>query len=338
MKVLLYFEGITMISKSGIGQAMNHQMSALSSEGIAYTTDPDEEFDILHINTIGPRGAALIKKCRRQHKKVVYHAHSTEEDFRNSFVFSNQFAPLFKKRLITMYQKADCIITPTPYAKKLLEGYGICLPIYAISNGIDLERFQYNEDKIREFQSYFHIQPKEKVVISVGLFFERKGILDFIEVAKRLPHITFIWFGHVPLYSIPKNIRRIVTKDHPSNVIFPGYINGNVLEGAYCGADAFFFPSWEETEGIVVLEALASMQQVILRDIPVFDPWMKDKENCYKGKDINDFVRLVEAAAEHRLPDVSKAAYQTAVQRSLPVIGRQLRQVYEQLMKSSTVI
>ena len=32
----------------------------------------------------------------------------------------------------------------------------------------------------------------------------------------------------------------------------------------------FSFPSREETEGIVVLEALASQQQVLVRDIPVY--------------------------------------------------------------------
>ena len=37
------------------------------------------------------------------------------------------------------------------------------------------------------------------------------------------------------------------------------------------GANAFFFPSYEETEGIVVLEAFASHQHVVLRDIPVYE-------------------------------------------------------------------
>ena len=34
--------------------------------------------------------------------------------------------------------------------------------------------------------------------------------------------------------------------------------------------ESFLFPSREETEGIVVLEALASQQQVLVRDIPVY--------------------------------------------------------------------
>ncbi|WP_455683708.1 glycosyltransferase [Thomasclavelia sp.] len=332
MKVLLYFEGEKVISKSGIGRAMKHQMAALTCEGINFTTNPNDDYDILHINTIGPKSSSLIKKSRKLGKKIVYHAHSTEEDFRNSFMLSNQLAPVFKKRLLYLYTKADCIITPTPYSKKLLESYGICLPIYAISNGIDLERFNYNEDNIEQFRSYFNLHSDEKVVISVGLFFERKGLLDFIEVAKKLPDYKFIWFGHVPLYTIPKNIRNIVTKAHPNNVIFPGYISGPIIEGAYCGADAFFFPSKEETEGIVVLEALASYQQIVLRDIPVFEPWMKNAVNCYKGNNVNDFVRLVEGVVEQKLPDLKEAGRITAQERSIPKIGKQLRQVYEQLI------
>lgn len=337
MKVLLYFEGKKLISKSGIGRAMKHQIAALTSEGIDYTTNPNDEYDILHINTVGPRSSSLIKHSRKLGKKVVYHAHSTEEDFKDSFVLSNRVAPEFKKRLVSLYSKADRIITPTPYSKKLIEGYGIQQPVHAISNGIDLDQFQYNQNKIRHFKAYFGLQPDEKVILSVGLFFERKGLLDFIEVAKQLPQYKFIWFGHTPLYSIPKKIRSLILKDHPKNVIFPGYISGSVLEGAYCGADAFFFPSKEETEGIVVLEALASYQQIILRDIPVFDPWMQDTKNCYKGKSVDDFVRLVENVAERRLPDLKEAGRKTAEKRSIPTVGRQLREVYDLLLQEKTV-
>lgn len=333
MKVLLYFEGEKVISKSGIGRAMKHQMAALTSQGIEYTLNPDDDYDILHINTIGPNSSALIRKARNKHKKVIYHAHSTEEDFRNSFMLSNQIAPLFKKRLVHLYSKADRIITPTPYSKMLIESYGIDLPVHAISNGIDLEKFNYNKEKIQAFHEYFDVKDGEKVIICVGLFFVRKGILDFIEVAKRLPQYKFVWFGHVPLYSIPKQIRDIVTKDHPDNVIFPGYVSGPVIEGAYCGADAFFFPSMEETEGIVVLEALASYQQVILRDIPVFDPWMKDKVNCYKGRNVEEFTKLVEDVVEKRLPDVSQEGRKTAALRSIPEVGKELRQVYELVLQ-----
>ena len=53
MKVLLYFENQNMIRKSGIGRALKHQIKALQSQGIEYTLDPRESFDIAHINTVG---------------------------------------------------------------------------------------------------------------------------------------------------------------------------------------------------------------------------------------------------------------------------------------------
>ena len=333
MKILLYFENEKMIKTSGIGRAMKHQMAALESQGIEYTLDPDcEDFDILHVNTYGPASNALIAKAKKLGKKVIVHAHSTEEDFRNSFVLSNQLSPIFKKRIVSVYSQGDYILTPTPYSKNLLEGYGIEVPIEALSNGIDVHRFGYNEEKVKAFRKYFSLKESDKVVISVGLYFDRKGLLDFVEVAKQLPEVRFIWFGYTPLYSIPKNIRETVLEDHPKNVYFPGYVKGAIIEGAYQGCDAFFFASKEETEGIVVLEALAAGANIIVRDIPVFDPWLVDKKNCYKGKNINEFVSLVKGCVEKTLPSLKEAGIKTAEERSIEKIGEQLKKVYEKVL------
>ena len=103
-------------------------------------------------------------------EKVVYHAHSTEEDFRNSFIRSNQLSPIVKKYLVGLYQKADYLITPTPYSKQLLESYGIRVPIQAISNGIDLEKYHPDPMKEQKFREYFKLSPDQKVIICVGLF------------------------------------------------------------------------------------------------------------------------------------------------------------------------
>ncbi len=87
-----------------------------------------------------------------------------------------------------MYQKADYLITPTPYSKQLLESYGIRVPIQAISNGIDLEKYHPDPMKEQKFREYFKLSPDQKVIICVGLFFERKGIIDFVEIAKKMPN------------------------------------------------------------------------------------------------------------------------------------------------------
>lgn len=334
MKILLYFEGQNIIGKSGIGRALSHQKRALASMGIDYTLDPKAtDYDLLHINTYGPKSLQMVKRAKKLGKKVVFHAHSTEEDFRNSFIGSNQLAPLVKKWLVALYQQADHLITPTPYSKKLLRSYGLTQPISAISNGIDLKKYYPDEKKEAAFRKYFHLSETQKVVICVGLFFERKGILDFVEIAKKMPEYTFIWFGDVPMISIPAAVRRVVKKDHPENVIFPGYINGDLIEGAYSGADLFFFPSYEETEGIVVLEALASQQQVLLRDIPVYDGWLNDRMNCYMGNDNQEFEQLIRQLVEHQVPNLSMAGFKTAQEKSITQIGAELKAVYQEVLE-----
>lgn len=333
MKILLYFEGSKVLSKSGIGRALEHQKQALSIAGIEYTTDPScVDYDILHINTYGINSMNMIKKARKMNKKIIYHAHTTEEDFRNSFIASNQIAPFLKKYLISLYSRADFLLTPTMYSKKILENYGLTTPIQAISNGIDLSRFEKSEKKEKKFREYFHVQPNEKVIICAGLFFERKGIIDFIEVAKRLPEYRFIWFGSTPLFSIPGHIRKLIKEDHPENVEFPGYIRGDVIEGAYSAADLFFFPSYEETEGIVVLEALASHQKVLVRDIPVYGDWLQNGQNCYKANSNDEFVDKIKKMLTEDCSEMCNEAYLTAKKRNIHEIARELKEVYENVL------
>ena len=334
MNILLYQKGEKMLRKSGIGRAMKHQMKALDMAGVSYTTDPSEDYDLVHINTIDPFARMMAKKAKRKNIPVVYHAHSTEEDFKNSFIFSNQIAPLFKLWIISCYKLGDYILTPTPYSKKILEGYGIEKPIQAISNGIDLERFKEEGEKVEEYRSFFKIQKGEKVIISVGLYFERKGLPDFIELAKRMPEYRFIWFGHSSLSTVTKAIRQAI-KEKPSNLELPGYISGNVIEGAYADADIFLFPSYEETEGIVVLEALAAKCQVVLRDIPVYDPWMIDKENCYKGNNNEEFEALVHSLLDGRLDPTLDKGFEVAKERAIKEIGVQLKEVYNRLIEGA---
>ena len=45
----------------------------------------------------------VVKRAKRHGKKIVYHAHSTEEDYINGFIFSRQTAKFFKWWLVKCY-------------------------------------------------------------------------------------------------------------------------------------------------------------------------------------------------------------------------------------------
>ncbi|MBR4950191.1 MAG: glycosyltransferase [Clostridia bacterium] len=331
MKILLYSEGMKYISKSGLGRAIKHQMKALEMNGIEYTTDPKDDFDLMHINTFWPKSYFLAKKCRKIGKKVVYHAHSTEEDFRNSFLFSNLVSPLFKKWIMKCYNLGDYIITPTEYSKSIFEGYGIKKPISAISNGIELDFFKYNYEGGQKFRESFGFSKEDKIVIAVGLYIQRKGILDFVELAKRMPEYKFVWFGYTPLYQVPHKVRKAV-RTKLDNLYFPGYVEPEIFRYAYSGADVFLFPTYEETEGIVLLEALSTKQNVIVRDIPIFKDLITDGVNSYKAKDNDEFERKIKGIIKGELPSLKEEGYKIVESKNLDIIGKKLCEIYEKVL------
>lgn len=332
MKVLLRTDMFDKVEKSGVGRAIIHQKKALELNHVPYTTDPNEDYDIVHINTIFPQSYLAAKTAHKKGKKVIMHAHSTEEDFRNSFIGSNLAAPLFKKWLITCYRQGDIILTPTPYSKSLLEDYHIGRRIIPISNGIELDYFKPAKSWRKDFRKEFGFSEKDKVIISVGLYIERKGLLDFVELAKTMPDYKFVWFGYTNLNTVPAKIREAVTTK-VENLYFPGYYPRNLLRKAYAGADLFFFPTYEDTEGIVLLEALATKVPVLIRDIPIYEGWFTDGKNVYKGTNNEEFKEKMIGIVEGKLPDLSEAGYQVAKERSIENVGKELKRIYEELLE-----
>lgn len=325
MKVLLYSEGMKFIAQSGVGRAIKHQMKALELNNIDYTTDPNDDFDVVHINTTGPMSIYLAKRAKKQGKKVIMHAHSTEEDFRDSFFFANTIAPLFKKEIVYAYSQADELVTPTPYAKQVIDSYNIGLECTPVSNGIDLSKFVYNREQAQAFRKEYGFSSTDKIILSVGLQIKRKGILDFIELANRMPDYQFVWCGHTSPWLMTGDVKKAIASC-PDNVHMLGYVTNMV--GAYSACDTFLMATKEETEGIVVLEALSMKRPVIIRDIPVYEEWLEDGLHCHKAHDLYSFERTIEDVIENRLNDTTEAGYIVAQERSLSTIGEQLEKIY----------
>lgn len=334
MKVLLYTEGLKRIGKSGLGKAVKHQIKALEDNNVEYTLDSKcKDYDIVHINFYGLKSYRLAKKAKKMGKKVIYHAHSTEEDFKNSFIFSNQLAPLFKWWISKCYRLGDHIITPTEYSKSLLEKYNLGRPITAISNGIDMKFFEHNEQAGKKFRKDFGYNDSDKVIMALGLYLERKGILDFVEMAKRMPEYKFIWFGYSPLTFSPKKIRKAVNTKL-DNLYFAGYQEPEIIRAAYSGCDVYVFPTLEETEGIPILEALTEKANTVIHDIPIFD-FLEDGKDVYKAKNLDEYEEKIRGIIDGKLPSLVENGYNKVLDREIKTVGKKLISVYEEVLKDN---
>jgi len=335
MKVLLYTSKVKDIEKSGIGKASMHQQKALKHANVSYTLDPNDDYDIIHINSIFPDSLLMAKKAKQKGKKVVFHAHSTEEDFKNSFKFSNMASAPFKGWLKLCYGSADILLTPTPYSKGILETYGLNKEIIAISNGIDLDFWKPDENSRQRFRQKYGFNNEDKVIMAVGLYIERKGILEFLELAKRMPEYKFIWFGYTAPSLRTFKVKEAM-KNKTDNVYFPGYITSNELKDAYAGSDIYIFPTKEETEGIVLLEALAMKTNTIISDIPIYDNLI-DGHNIYKAKNVDEFETKIKGLINGTLPSVINNGYKVATDRDIKMIGYKLKKIYEQVLEKDLI-
>lgn len=332
MKVFLYEGGKQIVGKSGVGVAIKHQKSALNKNQMPVDINTFKESDIVQLNTVLPDSVILALMSKIRGKKIVYYGHSTMEDFKNSFVGSNIMAPLFKKWITFCYGLGDILITPTEYSKNIIENYDIKSEIVALSNGIDLEFFSRKNANESSFREKYGFTKEDKVIVSVGHYIERKGIVDFVELAKKMPEYKFVWFGYTDEALITKSVKEALHEKLP-NLIFPGFVTKEELRDAYSGADLFLFMSKEETEGIVILEAMAMEIPIVLRDIPVYEGWIEDGVNAYKAKTEEEFIKAIEKMKDPKTKDIVKSAYETAKERDIKEIGKKLKLIYNSLTK-----
>ena len=170
MRVHLYTGSLETVRRSGVGQAVAHQRAMLQSAGVEVTESWQGHADAVHINTVLPDAPLAALRARARGEKVVYYGHSTMQDFRDSFVGSNLLAPLFKQWLCLCYGLGDIVLTPTPYARGILQTYGLPCPVRAMSNGVDTAFFAPDKARGAAFREKMCIRDRSRALpMTLGL-------------------------------------------------------------------------------------------------------------------------------------------------------------------------
>lgn len=334
IKVVLYLEfyhffGGFLYKKIGTGllTSYRNQKKILSRMGVDYTESWDSSCDILQINTPWIWSLYLIKKARAEKKKVIIWSHVTAEDIKGVFRFSGSLSYIAKIYLTYTYNLADVIFAPSEYTKKLLIGYGIpASKIQVMSNGVDTEKFSQDEAKRGAYRASHNLDGI--VVGTVGLAIPRKGVTTFLALAYRFSAYTFVWVGkiynQILVPSIPKHV--------PKNASFTGYVDD--ILGAFMSLDIFLFPSYEENQGMVILEAAALGLPILVRDIPAYNGWLVHGKNCLKAANDHDFIASLHQLAENKelREFLGENAKNLAKHHSLDIMAAKTSKIYESLV------
>lgn len=265
MKINIFVEDLLFFKYIGCSTAaktLYRELSKMPDMDIAWNSK-SSDFDVVHYHSFGP--LSLLNRKYSRGVKVLT-AHSTPRVNQGNLAFSstiNQYYP-------GIYRRFDHIINISAPCKREIDWMLPDMSSTLIPNGIDREHFKPDADKREKFRERFNIDDDEKVVLTVAQQTPRKGIYDFLELSKKHPEIKWVWVGGFPygIFSADYFEIKKMKKNCGNNVIFTGFVPD--ITEAYSGADVFFMPSYAETFGLVVLEALACGLPVVARNIPEF--------------------------------------------------------------------
>jgi 1,2-diacylglycerol-3-alpha-glucose alpha-1,2-glucosyltransferase len=334
MRVSHYFEWEPWIT-GGHAQSVTNQRTVMDRHGVEYTTSPDLSADLLHLNNMGPRSLWLAKRARRRDVPVLVHAHQTAEDFRESFALSNVLARPMRPYLEYAYPHADHLVCPSQFNADEMERYAPEVPRTVVSNGFDPEKVAGHDDPdLREtYLERYDLEPP--VVFMVGHVIARKGLRTFVETAREMPDLDFVWFGYLNPGggTVDRLLRSRETtklvKSAPDNCTFTGYVED--IEGAFAAGDVLFWPSKNENEGMALLEAMACGKPAVLRDIPTYDRF-DDGTHCLKADE--EFVEPLRRLTEDDdlRERLGENAAEKAQEYTLDAVGEELVALYEELV------
>ncbi len=317
-----------LVEQSGIGVATRNTVHALQEQRVEVTTDPRGNYDLLHLQWIGPRSLHYARLAHRHRRPVALTVHTTPDTIEGAFTMSHALVTPYRWYLRWFMRHVDLLITPSRQAVESLQPLAPGKPIHVFSGGIDLDRFSFDEQTRKEYKREHNLT--RPTVLSVGQVIPRKGVETFFAVARLLPEYDFLWIGpHVSrlLFYNPRFDRML--RHRPANVRFLGFEPN--IERAYCGCDLLFHPSHSESLGLVILEAAAVGLPLVVRDLPVYHSWLKDGVNCLMGDSPQEFARGISDILCGRAPQISSK--EVAAPHSLHTVGKKLIATYEEVLR-----
>lgn len=225
------------------------------------------ECDLIHIQTPFVAHYVGLKVARSLGKPVLATYHTLFEEYLQHYA---PFLPAgWLRRQARAFSRRQCnaldaVVVPSTAMRDRLAGYGVTTPMTVLPTGIPLANFADGQGAA--FRAAHDIPMDRPVALFVGRVAHEKNIGFLLEALVRThrvcPAALLLITGEGP--AMPELRRQAVALGVADSVRFLGYLDREkALRDCYAAADVFVFASRTETQGLVLLEAMASGLPVI---------------------------------------------------------------------------
>ena len=224
-------------------------------------------FDLVHIHTPFIAHYAGVRFARRAGIPALATYHTFFEEYLHHYL------PVLPRRLgrwlARSFTRSQCddvrgLIAPSEPMRAVLLEYGVTTPIHVLPTGLPADRFRAGD--ARAFRARAGIPPEARLVTYIGRVAHEKNIgflvEMFAEVRRRVPQAMLVIAGEGPArQGLQSQVSSLGLAPH---VHFAGYLDRDTaLLDCYAAADVFVFASRTETQGLVLLEAMAQGAPVV---------------------------------------------------------------------------
>ncbi|MCC5902602.1 MAG: glycosyltransferase [Halomonas sp.] len=252
-----------------------------------------EAFDLIHVHTPFTAHYAGVALGRRLGLPVIATYHTLFEEYLHHYIhwIPRRWLRLAARRLsVHQCQQLNALVAPSQAMQQTLTRYGVTTLTTVVSTGLSLETFCQPQDK-SDFRSHYGLAQKARLLLYVGRAAFEKNIDFLIDMLPKVlaehPTTQLIITGEGPAHDTL--VRRAQEMGVAESVLFLGYLDRNgPLQAAYRAADVFVFASRTETQGLVLLEAMALGTPVVSTAMMGTLDVLKEGEGCLIADENHD--------------------------------------------------
>ncbi len=237
--------------------------------------------------------------------------------------------------VLSVLPQYDYITVPTSYLAQRLRVADIG-PVSVIPSGVDTHSVYYDPTARERFIAQFGLSD---FILTVGRLDDpRKNIRSIVALARQLPAHTFVVIGDIRAGYPPSYwYKHTLMQQAPDNVYWLGYQPFDIVRGAYAAAYCVVHPSYAETEGLTVLEAMACETPVIVRPLPAYHDFLAHGSNALFANSLTEFHTAISQLTSDTplYRRLAHAGRQTAEQRDSRRVAQQHIALYDQLLNIS---
>lgn len=261
------------------------------------------KLDVIHTHTEFGIGTFARVIGKQFNIPVVHTYHTMYEDYVHYITKGFFDGP--SKKIVEYLTKFYCdktikeLIVPTKKTYDLFkEKYKYDRNVHIIPTGIEIERFykeNLNQEKLTRIKQELGLKQDDIVVLFLGRIGSEKNVEFLIrnhkEILTKNKKVKLLIIGDGPdLENYKELCNKLRIKD---SVIFTGKVPWDKVPLYYGIADIFATASHTETQGLTVIEAMASSLPVVALDDDAFRTVVIEDLNGYLFKDKKEYISKI---------------------------------------------